>query len=54
MKDDKSSGRRCLEYTYLIFRDRIDQGFNIMVAGKGFGCGSSREQAVMALLAKLT
>jgi 3-isopropylmalate dehydratase small subunit len=33
-------------------RERAQQGFNIVVGGKGFGCGSSREQAVMALLGK--
>src|SRR5512136_3181344 len=33
------------------FRSRCGQGkANIVVAGKNFGCGSSREQAVYALL----
>jgi 3-isopropylmalate dehydratase small subunit len=39
-----------LEFTHPDFRQKVDDGFNIVVAGTGFGCGSSREQAVMALL----
>lgn len=52
MKNNEISGLHCLEYTNPEFRDRVKQGFNIVVAGKGFGHGSSREQAVMALLGK--
>jgi 3-isopropylmalate dehydratase small subunit len=52
MKDNKRSGMHCLEHTNPVFGDRVDKGFNIVVAGKGFGCGSSREQAVMALIGK--
>ncbi|KAJ5453461.1 aconitase family protein [Penicillium daleae] len=50
MKDNEFSGLHCLEYTHPEFRARVGRGLNIVVAGKGFGCGSSREQAVMALL----
>jgi 3-isopropylmalate dehydratase small subunit len=46
-------GQHCLEYTHPDFRQRVKDGFNIVVAGTAFGCGSSREQAVMALLGTL-
>lgn len=52
MKENADSGSHCLQYTHPEFRRRAKEGFNIVVAGKGFGCGSSREQAVMALLGK--
>lgn len=47
------SGLHFLEYTHPEFRARVGQGFNIVVAGIGFGCGSSRGQAVMALIGTL-
>lgn len=50
MSDNKIAGEHCLEHTHPEFRQRVKDGFNIVVAGKAFGCGSSREQAVMALL----
>ncbi|PYH63378.1 aconitase family protein [Aspergillus vadensis CBS 113365] len=50
MSDNKIAGQHCLEHTHPEFRQRVKDGFNIVVAGKAFGCGSSREQAVMALL----
>lgn len=53
MKDNEKSGQHCLEFTHPEFRSRAKDGFSILVAGKGFGCGSSREQAVMALLGKV-
>jgi homoaconitase/3-isopropylmalate dehydratase large subunit/3-isopropylmalate dehydratase small subunit len=40
----------CLKYTYPNFRQRSKEGYNIVVAGKAFGVGSSREVAVTALL----
>lgn len=43
-------GAHCLEFTNPAFRSRAKEGFNVVVAGKAFGCGSSREQAVSALL----
>ncbi|KAL1866138.1 hypothetical protein Plec18167_009137 [Paecilomyces lecythidis] len=50
MKTNEISGSHCLQLTHPKFRQRVKDGFNIVVAGKAFGCGSSREQAVMALL----
>ncbi|PLN81548.1 aconitase family protein [Aspergillus taichungensis] len=50
MQTNEASGQHCLQYTHPAFRQRASQGFNIVVAGQAFGCGSSREQAVMALL----
>ncbi|PCG89472.1 Aconitase/3-isopropylmalate dehydratase large subunit, alpha/beta/alpha, subdomain 1/3 [Penicillium occitanis (nom. inval.)] len=49
-KTNEAIGKHCLEFTHPDFRQKVDDGFNIVVAGTGFGCGSSREQAVMALL----
>lgn len=46
----ESSGLHCLEHSDPDFRDRVKRGQNGIVAGKSFGCGSSREQAVMALI----
>lgn len=40
----------CLKYTYPEFRQKAKEGYNIVVAGAAFGCGSSREVAVTALL----
>lgn len=39
----------CLKYTYPDFRRRAKEGYNVVVAGAAFGCGSSREVAVTAL-----
>ncbi|GIC92943.1 aconitase family protein [Aspergillus udagawae] len=50
METNEQSGLHCLQYTHPVFRQRAQEGFNIVVAGQAFGCGSSREQAVMALL----
>ncbi|KAE8167979.1 hypothetical protein BDV40DRAFT_311437 [Aspergillus tamarii] len=47
---DNAAREHCMQYTHPEFCDRVKEGFNIVVAGKAFGCGSSREQAVMALL----
>lgn len=52
MKSNLDAGMCCLVHTDPRFRERAQQGFNVVVGGKGFGCGSSREQAVMALLGK--
>ena len=43
-------GEHCLEHTHPKFRARAAEGYNIVVAGTAFGCGSSREDAVSALL----
>ncbi|KAB8219810.1 hypothetical protein BDV33DRAFT_231385 [Aspergillus novoparasiticus] len=50
MKTHEAAGEYCLQYTHPEFRVHVKGGFNLVVAGKAFGCGSSREQAVMALL----
>ncbi|KAL2866104.1 aconitase family protein [Aspergillus lucknowensis] len=50
MKTNEIAGAHCLQHTHPEFRQRVRDGFNVVVAGKAFGCGSSREQAVMALL----
>eukprot|EP01062_Namystynia_karyoxenos_P026089 TRINITY_DN20386_c0_g1_i1.p1 TRINITY_DN20386_c0_g1~~TRINITY_DN20386_c0_g1_i1.p1 ORF type:complete len:707 (+),score=234.95 TRINITY_DN20386_c0_g1_i1:98-2122(+) len=42
-------GPHCLEDAIPEFREGVSGGRNIIVAGSGFGCGSSREQAVTAL-----
>ena len=43
-------GTYCLKYTHPEFRRRAkEEGMNVVVAGKAFGVGSSRENAVTAL-----
>lgn len=43
-------GTYCLKYTHPDFRRRAkDEGMDVVVAGKAFGVGSSRENAVTAL-----
>lgn len=39
----------CMEDLDRAFHDKCDNGAQIIVAGKYFGCGSSREQAPVAL-----
>lgn len=39
----------CMEDLDPKFHERVDAGFEIIAAGKYFGCGSSREQAPVAL-----
>ena len=39
-----------MEFVAPDFRDRAANGFNVVVAGKAFGCGSSRAEAVMSLI----
>ena len=51
-KDDKEFGEHCLEYTHPEFRQQVRHGQQIVVAGKAFGVGSSREEAVRALMGK--
>ncbi|KAJ5102439.1 aconitase family protein [Penicillium alfredii] len=50
MPNNQAAGEHCLEFTHPEFRSRVRDGFDVVVAGNGFGCGSSREQAVMALM----
>ncbi|KAI1340845.1 3-isopropylmalate dehydratase large subunit 2 [Xylariaceae sp. FL0016] len=49
-KDDEEFGSHCLEYTHPDFRQRVKDGSRVVVAGKAFGCGSSRMEAVQALM----
>jgi 3-isopropylmalate dehydratase small subunit len=49
-KTDEEYGQHCLKHTFPEFRGRAAGGQNIIVAGKAFGCGSSRECAVNALI----
>jgi homoaconitate hydratase len=49
-KDDEDLGTHCFEFVAPQFRERVAQGFDIVVAGIGFGSGSSREEAVRALM----
>jgi len=49
-KNDEEFGTHCLEHTNPDFRQRVKDGSTVVVAGKAFGCGSSRMEAVQALL----
>ncbi|KAJ5124316.1 uncharacterized protein N7515_008141 [Penicillium bovifimosum] len=49
-RTSEAIGSHCLEFTHPEFRARAKEGYNIVVAGDAFGCGSSREQAVSALM----
>eukprot|EP00051_Salpingoeca_urceolata_P001658 m.42818 g.42818 ORF g.42818 m.42818 type:complete len:1045 (-) comp11584_c0_seq3:583-3717(-) len=48
-KDDDDLGTHCFEFVAPEFREKVKAGGNIVVAGVGFGSGSSREEAVRAL-----
>ncbi|KAL3658915.1 hypothetical protein V7S43_016056 [Phytophthora oleae] len=47
--DMDALGKVAFLHTNPDFRDKVKQGQNVVVAGHGFGCGSSREQAVTAM-----
>ena len=49
-EDDKELGSHCMEFLMPEFRQIVKDGLNIIVAGDNFGCGSSRDVAVNALL----
>lgn len=49
-KDEEELGRHCLKFTNPEFRQLVQEGHRVVVAGKAFGCGSSRQEAVQALL----
>ena len=50
LRDPAALGAHCLEALDPAFRSRVAPG-DILVAGRNFGSGSSREHAVVALLA---
>jgi 3-isopropylmalate/(R)-2-methylmalate dehydratase small subunit len=51
VSDPAEMGRHALEDLDPTFRSQVQPG-DVIVAGKNFGCGSSREQAVTCLVAK--
>ncbi len=46
--DEKELGRHCMETIARDFSHKVNPG-DIIVAGKNFGCGSSREHAPLAI-----
>ena len=46
--DEKALGKHCMEGVDPTFSQKVGAG-DIIVAGKNFGCGSSREHAPMAI-----
>ena len=46
---DEDLGTHCFQYFRPEFVPKIAEGYNIVVAGIGFGSGSSREEAPRAL-----
>lgn len=46
--DPKGMAEHCMEDQDLEFKDRVGEG-DVVIGGRNFGCGSSREQAVLCL-----
>ena len=46
---DEVLGEHCFELVRPEFRGRVKLGFDIIVGGQAFGCGSSREEAPRAI-----
>ncbi|KAI8314155.1 putative aconitate hydratase [Colletotrichum sp. SAR11_240] len=49
-KNNEELGSHCLEHTTPEFRQKVKEGYEVVVAGKAFGCGSSRQESVQSLL----
>ncbi|KAF6838638.1 3-isopropylmalate dehydratase large subunit 2 [Colletotrichum musicola] len=49
-KNNEELGTHCLEHTNPEFRQLVKEGHEVVVAGKAFGCGSSRQESVQSLL----
>lgn len=49
LKSEEDLGAHCFHHVRPEFRARVKDGATIVVAEDGWGCGSSREQAVLAL-----
>ena len=49
MTEDEFLGEKCFAYVRPEFVARVRAGASVVVGGEGFGCGSSREEAVKAL-----
>ncbi|KAF0325292.1 hypothetical protein GQ607_007619 [Colletotrichum asianum] len=49
-KNNEELGSHCLEHTTPDFRQKVKEGHEVVVAGKAFGCGSSRQESVQSLL----
>ncbi|HEC70087.1 MAG TPA: 3-isopropylmalate dehydratase small subunit [Candidatus Omnitrophica bacterium] len=47
-QDEKFLGSKCMENIYPNFSKQVKKG-DIIIAGKNFGCGSSREHAPLAI-----
>ncbi len=48
---DEFLGAKCFAYVRPEFVGRVKKGMTVVVGGEGFGCGSSREEAVRSLKA---
>ena len=46
---DEDLGTHCFQYVKPNFVEKVEQGYDIIVAGVGFGSGSSREEAPRAI-----
>ena len=49
MTEDEFLGSKCFAYVRPEFSSRVKDGMTVVVGGEGFGCGSSREEAVRSL-----
>ncbi|KAH8692803.1 mitochondrial putative aconitase [Talaromyces proteolyticus] len=49
-RTDEELGSHCMEFFMSGFRQLVRDGHDVVVAGRAFGCGSSRDVAVNALL----